>query len=104
MKKLSFFLRATYQSYLIICSILMKMEWPEDHDIQLAKDVLVSEPYRFKPRAVYARLPAVRTVKRAKIWQYEDYKSRPKALGSLSGNSFSKPSINLRKVFDRHLY
>ena len=34
----------------------MKMEWPEDHDIQLAKDVLVSEPYRFKPRAVYARL------------------------------------------------
>ena len=26
--------------------ILMKMEWTEDHDIQLAKEVLVSEPYR----------------------------------------------------------
>ena len=31
----------------------MKMEWTEDHDIQLAKEVLlVSEHYRFKPRAV----------------------------------------------------
>ena len=50
--------------------ILMKMELTEDHDIQLAKEVLVSEPYRFKPRVVYARLPAVRTVERAKIWQY----------------------------------
>ena len=28
------------------------MEWTEDHDIQLVKEVLVSEPYRFKPRAV----------------------------------------------------
>ena len=54
--------------------ILMKMELTEDHDIQLAKEVLVSEPYRFKPKAVYARLPAVRTVKRAKIWQYVDRK------------------------------
>ena len=52
----------------------MKMEWTEDHDIQLAKEFLGSEPYRFKPRAVYARLPAVRTVKRAKIWQYVDRK------------------------------
>ena len=52
----------------------MKMEWTEDHDIQLVKEVLVSEPYRFKPRAVQARLPAVRTVKRAKIWQYVDRK------------------------------
>ena len=52
----------------------MKMEWTEDHDIQLAKEVLVSEPYPFKPRAVQARLPAVRTVKRAKIWQYVDRK------------------------------
>ena len=27
----------------------MKIEWTEDHDIQfIAKDVLVSEPYRFK--------------------------------------------------------
>ena len=32
--------------------ILMKMELTEDHDIQLAKEVLVSEPYRFKPRAL----------------------------------------------------
>ena len=30
----------------------MKMEWTEDHDIQLAKEVLVREPYRIKPRAV----------------------------------------------------
>ena len=30
----------------------MKMEWTEDHDIQLAKEVLVTEPYRFKPEAV----------------------------------------------------
>ena len=30
----------------------MKMEWTEDHDIQLAKEVLVTEPYRFKPGAV----------------------------------------------------
>ena len=27
----------------------MKMEWTEDHDIQLGKEVLGSEPYRFKP-------------------------------------------------------
>ena len=29
----------------------MKMEWTVDHDIhdQLAKEVLRSEPYRFKP-------------------------------------------------------
>ena len=37
------FLRATCQSYLIICSYLVKMEWTEDHDIQLAKEFL-SEP------------------------------------------------------------
>ena len=29
--------------------ILMKMELTEDHDIQLAKEILGSEPYRFKP-------------------------------------------------------
>ena len=52
----------------------MKMEWTEDHDFQLAKEFLVSEPYRFKPRAVWVRLAAVRTVKRAKIWQYVDRK------------------------------
>ena len=52
----------------------MKMGWAEDHDFQLAKEFLVSEPYCFKPRAVWARLPALRTVKRAKIWQYVDRK------------------------------
>ena len=30
----------------------MKMEWTDDHGIQLAEEVLVSEPYRFKSRAV----------------------------------------------------
>ena len=30
----------------------MKMEWTDDHDIQLAKEVLGSEPYCFMPRAV----------------------------------------------------
>ena len=30
----------------------MKMEWTEDHGIQLAKEVLVSETYRFKPGAL----------------------------------------------------
>ena len=42
------FLRATCQS----CNlplILMKMELTEDHDIQLAKEILGSEPYRLKP-------------------------------------------------------
>ena len=37
----------------------MKMEGTEDHNIQLAKEVLGSEPYRFKPLSVQARLPAV---------------------------------------------
>ena len=46
------FLRATCQSYLISSSYsIMKIEWTEDHDIQLNKKMLVSEPYRFKPRA-----------------------------------------------------
>ena len=35
------------------------MEWTNKHDIQLAREVLVSEPYRFRPR----------TVERGKIWQ-----------------------------------
>ena len=44
------FLRATCQSYLIICSYFNEdLEWTEDHDIQLAKEVLRSEPYHFKP-------------------------------------------------------
>ena len=43
----------------------------EDHDIQLAKEVLGSEPYCFKPWAVYARLLAVRSVEHAKIGSME---------------------------------
>ena len=35
------------------------MEWTDAHDIQLAREVLVSEPFRFKPR----------TVERGKVWQ-----------------------------------
>ena len=35
------------------------MEWTEEHDIQLAREVLLSEPFRFKPR----------TVERGKVWQ-----------------------------------
>ena len=46
----------------------------EDHDIQLAIEVLGSEPYCFKPWDMWARLPAVRAVERAKIWQYVDRK------------------------------
>ena len=42
----------------------MKVELTEDPDIQLAKEVLGSE----------ARLPAVRAVERAKIWQYVNRK------------------------------
>ena len=30
----------------------MKMEWTEDPDIQLSKEVIGSEPYRFKPLSV----------------------------------------------------
>ena len=35
------------------------MEWTEEHDIQLAREVLLSEPFRFKPR----------TVEHRKVWQ-----------------------------------
>ena len=35
------------------------MEWTDAHNIQLAREVLVSEPFRFKPR----------TVERGKVWQ-----------------------------------
>ena len=35
------------------------MEWTDAHDIQLAREVLVREPFRFKPR----------TVERGKVWQ-----------------------------------
>ena len=84
----------------------MKMEWNEDHDFQLAEEFLVSEPYRFKPRAVWARLPAVRTVKRAKIWQYVDRKkvqwsdehslSSIKALNYISANKRTKFSSDMK--------
>ena len=36
----------------IICSYFKNVEWTKVHDIQLAKEILVSEPYRFKPRTV----------------------------------------------------
>ena len=55
----------------------MKMEGTEDNNIQLAKDVLGSEPYvplQALSCVGEARLPAVRTVERAKIWQYADHK------------------------------
>ena len=35
------------------------MEWTDPHDIQLAREVLVSEPFRFKPKIV----------ERGKVWQ-----------------------------------
>ena len=35
------------------------MEWTEEHDIQLARELLLSEPFRFKPRSV----------ERGKVWQ-----------------------------------
>ena len=35
------------------------MEWTEEHDTQLAREVLLSEPFRFKPR----------TVERGNVWQ-----------------------------------
>ncbi|XP_068738447.1 uncharacterized protein [Montipora capricornis] len=40
-------------------STARNMEWTDAHDIQLAREVLVSEPFRFKPR----------TVERGKVWQ-----------------------------------
>ena len=55
----------------------MKIEGTEDHNIQLAKDVRGSEPYvplQALSCVGEARLPAVRTVERAKIWQYVDGK------------------------------
>ena len=60
-------------SIVLIFSYFKSVEWTKDHDIQLAKEIIVSEPYRFKPRTVKARLPAVvslRTVERGKMWQY----------------------------------
>jgi len=35
------------------------MEWSDQHDVLLAREVLLCEPYQFKPR----------TVERGKIWQ-----------------------------------
>ena len=38
----------------------------EDHDVQLAIEVIESEPYCFEPWDMWARLPAVRAAERAK--------------------------------------
>ena len=35
------------------------MEWTKEHDIHLAREVVLSEPFCFKPR----------TVERGKVWQ-----------------------------------
>ena len=35
------------------------MEWSQAHDLQLAREVLASEPFRFKAR----------NVERGKVWQ-----------------------------------
>ena len=34
------------------------MEWTENHDVILCREILVSEPYKFKPR----------TLERGKVW------------------------------------
>ena len=39
-------------SIVLICSYFKNVEWTKDHDIQLAKEILVSEPHRFKARTV----------------------------------------------------
>ena len=57
----------------LTCSYFKNVEWTKDHDIKLAKKILVIEPKRFKPRTVQARLLTVvslRTVERGKMWQY----------------------------------
>ena len=36
----------------VICFYFKNVEWTKVHDIQLAKEILVSDPYRFKPRTV----------------------------------------------------
>ena len=51
----------------------MKMEWTEDHDIQLAKEFLEVSPTASNPELCRLDLiPAVRIVERAKIWQFVD--------------------------------
>ena len=42
----------SYGAPLLICFYFKNVEWTKDHDIQLAKEILVSEPYRLKPRTV----------------------------------------------------
>ena len=51
MKELGLFIACTL-SIVLIGSYFKKVEWTKDHDIQLAKEILVSEPYRFKLRTV----------------------------------------------------
>ena len=52
MKKLAACLSRALSIVLIICSYFKNVEWTKVHDIQLAKEILVSDPYRFKPRTV----------------------------------------------------
>ena len=52
MKELAACLSRALSIVLIICSYFKNVEWTKVHDIQLAKEILVSEPYRFKPRTV----------------------------------------------------
>ena len=56
------------QSIALICSYYKNVEWTTDHDIQLTKEIFVSEPYRFKSRTVVS----LGTVERGKMWQYVD--------------------------------
>ena len=43
MKQLGFFI-ARNLSIVLICSYFKNVEWTKDHDIQLAKEILVSDP------------------------------------------------------------
>jgi len=56
--KLVYNLHTAYK-IILIAFIFRIMEWTDKHDIQLAREVLVSEPYHFRPR----------TVERGNIWQ-----------------------------------
>ena len=39
-------------SIVLICSYFKNVEWTKDLDIELAKEILESEPHRFKARTV----------------------------------------------------
>ena len=51
MKELGLFI-ARSLSIVLICSYFKNVEWTKDHDIELAKEILESEPHRFKARTV----------------------------------------------------